>query len=64
MSDKKDSDKNASEFEDHSDETVADPTLDCADDHTETRIDPRKGMTDPALIRDIESGKKIVNPYG
>lgn len=48
-----------------SDETVVDePVLDGADDHTEDDVDPRKGMSDPALIRDIEHGEKTVNPYG
>lgn len=51
-------------FEDHSDESVDDPVLEGSEDHSETEIDPRKGLTDPALIRDIDSGKKTVNPYG
>lgn len=40
------------------------PVLDGADEHVDEDVDPRKGLSDPALIRDIESGKKTVNPYG
>lgn len=45
-------------------ETLDEPVLDGAEDHSEKDADPRKGMSDPALIRDIESGKKSRNPYG
>lgn len=45
-------------------EKVDSPVLDGSEDHSEGDVDPRKGMTDPALIRDIESGEKTVNPYG
>lgn len=45
-------------------ETLDQPVLDGAEDHSETDIDPRKGMSDPALIRDIEHGKRTINPYG
>lgn len=45
-------------------ETVDEPVMDGAEDHSDTNADPRKGMSDPALIRDLESGKKTVNPYG
>lgn len=44
-------------------ETLDEPVLDGAEDHDETDVDPRKGMSDPALIRDVESGKKTANPY-
>lgn len=49
---------------DSADEVIDEPVLDGSEDHSEGDIDPRKGMSDPALIRDIESGKKTVNPYG
>ncbi len=45
-------------------ETLDEPVLDGAEDHSDTEVDPRKGMSDPALIRDIEHGKKTTNPYG
>lgn len=44
-------------------EELDEPVLDGAEDHDETDVDPRKGMSDPALIRDVESGKKTANPY-
>lgn len=43
--------------------TIDEPVLDGAEDRTPD-ADPRKGKSDPALIRDVESGKKTVNPYG
>lgn len=46
------------------DDTLDAPVLDGAEEHDETDVDPRKGEDDPALIRDVESGKKTVNPYG
>lgn len=46
------------------DATLDAPVLDGAEEHDETDVDPRKGEDDPALIRDVESGKKTVNPYG
>jgi hypothetical protein len=47
------------------DEAVLDePVLDGADEYVDEDVDPRKGLSDPALIRDIESGKKTTNPYG
>lgn len=48
----------------HTDEEVDHPMLDGAEEHIDEDVDPRKGMSDPALIRDIESGKKTANPYG
>ncbi len=48
----------------HSEETIDEPVMDGATDHEDTDADPRKGMSDPALIRDVESGKKTTNPYG
>lgn len=51
-------------FEDQSEEVADEPVLEGSEDHSEKDIDPRKGMSDPALIRDIEEGKKTVNPYG
>ncbi|UOQ56759.1 hypothetical protein MUN78_13950 [Leucobacter allii] len=44
--------------------TIDAPVMDGATDHSETEVDPRKGQSDPALIRDIDAGKKTVNPYG
>jgi hypothetical protein len=44
--------------------TIDEPDMDGAEEHLEEDVDPRKGMTDPALIRDIESGKKTTTPYG
>lgn len=55
MSDKKNDDP---------EETIDEPVLDGATDHSSTDVDPRKGESDPALIRDVESGKKTKNPYG
>ena len=43
--------------------TIDEPVLDGAEDRTPD-ADPRTGTSDPALIRDVESGKKTVNPYG
>jgi hypothetical protein len=48
----------------HEEEMLDEPVLDGSDEHPEEQIDPREGKSDPALIRDIESGKKTVNPYG
>lgn len=45
-------------------ETLDEPVLEGAEEVIEEDIDPRKGQSDPALIRDVESGKKTVNPYG
>lgn len=52
------------EHDDKAEETIDEPVLDGADETFNPDADPRKGMEDPALIRDIESGKKTVNPYG
>ena len=53
------------------DETISEPVMDGATDHDdhgkalgEEGVDPREGMSDPALIRDVEDEKKTVNPYG
>lgn len=53
MNDKKDSD-----------ETVDEPVMDGATDTFDGDEDPRKGRSDPSLIRDVEEGEKTVNPYG
>lgn len=45
-------------------DTIDEPVLDGATDHSEKDVDPRKGMDDPALIRDVDTGKKTKNPYG
>lgn len=45
-------------------ETIDEPVMDGADEKLDPNADPRKGMSDPALIRDIDSGKKTTNPYG
>lgn len=44
--------------------TVDEPVLDGATEHANADVDPRKGLTDPALIRDVEADKKTANPYG
>jgi len=43
---------------------IDEPVLDGATEHQDTDVDPRKGLSDPALIRDIDAEKKTVNPYG
>ncbi len=45
-------------------ETVDEPVLDGATEHEGENVDPRKGLADPALIRDIDADKKTANPYG
>ena len=40
------------------------PVLDGSDEHPDEQLDPREGMSDPALIRAVETGKRTVNPYG
>lgn len=45
-------------------ETVDEPVLDGAEEHEDEDVDPRKGLSDPALIRDIDAEKKTINPYG
>lgn len=45
-------------------ETIDEPVLDGATDPVRGDEDPRKGMSDPGLIRDVDSGKKSKNPYG
>lgn len=50
--------------EDLSGETLDEPVLDGAMEHSEDDIDPRKGEEDPQLIRHPEIGKKTVAPYG
>ncbi|MGO3147981.1 MAG: hypothetical protein ACTIJ6_09925 [Leucobacter sp.] len=47
-----------------SEEVLDEPVMDGANDHSDDDKDPRKGEEDPALIRDVESGKKTANPYG
>ena len=51
---------------DHRDgeETIDEPVLDGAEEHDATDEDPRKGMTDPQLIRNVDQEKKTANPYG
>ena len=53
---------------DHSDaadeqETLDEPVLDGATEPDSPDVNPRKGMADPQLIRDIETERKTVNPY-
>lgn len=60
---KRDEEQHLNPLEDHSKETVVEPVLDGSEEHPEEVIDPRKGMTDPALIRHTETGKKSLNPY-
>lgn len=45
-------------------EPIDEPVMDGAEEDFDEDVDPRKGMDDPALIRDIESEKKTANPYG
>lgn len=45
-------------------DTVDEPVLDGATEVFDGDEDPRKGDSDPALIRDIKASKKTVNPYG
>lgn len=45
-------------------DSLDEPVLDGAEDHSRDDIDPRKGLADPALIRDIDAEKKTTNPYG
>ena len=45
-------------------ETLDHPVLDGAEEHPVEHVDPREGMSDPALIRDVRHQKKTVNPYG
>lgn len=49
---------------DEPEETVDAPVMDGAEELFDGDEDPRKGMSDPALIRDVKEGKKTVNPYG
>lgn len=44
--------------------TLDEPVMDGATEKFDPETNPRKGMDDPALIRDIDSGKKTINPYG
>ncbi|XPP27197.1 MAG: hypothetical protein ACNYNX_03175 [Leucobacter sp.] len=64
MSDNGDEIDETTDDETIDEENLDEPVLDGADEHADKDVDPRKGMSDPALIRDVESGKKTVNPYG
>ncbi len=44
-------------------ETLDEPVMDGATDHSDDDVDPRKGDEDPALIRDLEEHEPTVNPY-
>lgn len=44
-------------------ETIDEPVMEGADEVFEGNEDPRKGMSDPALIRHPEKGDKTVAPY-
>ena len=48
----------------HPEETLDEPVMDGATETFDPNADPRKGEDDPALIRDVESGKRTTNPYG
>lgn len=43
--------------------TLDEPVMDGADDVFDGDVDPRKGMSDPALIRHPEKDDKTVAPY-
>ena len=48
-------------------ETLDHPVMDgstLSDEEEREVVNPRRGMEDPALIRDTEEGKKTPNPYG
>ncbi|MFV0434842.1 MAG: hypothetical protein ACK5LO_12770 [Leucobacter sp.] len=66
MNDKRDpeSDEQAKSDEQNENGTIDEPVLDGADEKLEDDVDPRKGLEDPALIRDVESGEATINPYG
>ncbi|MHA3684233.1 hypothetical protein ACXR2T_09080 [Leucobacter sp. HY1910] len=44
-------------------DTVDEPVMDGATDTFNGDEDPRKGMSDPALIRHPEEGNRTVNPF-
>lgn len=44
-------------------ETIDEPIMDGATDTFEGNEDPRKSMSDPALIRHPEEGDKTLKPY-
>lgn len=44
-------------------ESLDTPVMDGATDTFNGNEDPRKGQSDPALIRHAEEGKKTVNPF-
>lgn len=48
---------------DEHEETIDAPVMDGATEVFEGNEDPRKGQSDPALIRHPEEGKKTVNPF-
>lgn len=43
--------------------TLDEPVMDGADDKPERGEDPRKGLSDPALVRHPDKGDKTVAPY-
>lgn len=45
-------------------ETLDDPVMEGANDEVRGDEDPRKGLTDPALIRHPDTEKKSANPFG
>lgn len=44
--------------------TQDEPVMDGATDEFDPAQNPRKGMSDPRLNRNPETGKKTTNPYG
>ncbi|UTX53329.1 hypothetical protein [Leucobacter aridicollis] len=60
-----DADKAAAAAAEHEDspDTVDEPVLDGATEADDPDADPRKGMTDPQLIRDTEAERATVHPY-
>ncbi|MBK0422110.1 hypothetical protein JD292_08480 [Leucobacter sp. CSA2] len=58
------SSENQNEHQREPEETLDEPVMDGATEPFDADADPRKGEDDPALIRDVESGKPTTNPYG
>ena len=45
-------------------EELDEPVLNRSEEPSPADVDPRKGLDDPALIRDPEDPHPTVNPYG
>ncbi|MGO2141496.1 MAG: hypothetical protein ACTH30_13920 [Leucobacter sp.] len=55
--------KHAHDANEATPETIDEPVLDGATEPDDPDVDPRKGMTDPQLIRDTEAERPTVHPY-